>query len=274
MATERNYQPLPIASPRRPPGFTLIELLVVIAIIAILASLLLPALATAKERSRRVKCLSNLRQLGIAAQIYANQNNDNLPQSDGSSLWMWLWDVPVPMADGLVDAGARPPIFYCPGLTASVNERDIYAGPSNVGGLPQGWVNFSNGRRVTGYGFMLRRSGYWGDAMTDSSRLTEGGEFVSKLANTNASARELVVDVVLSRGPYDFVNLVSSLTAGGLHRSAHMGNGAPSGGNIAFLDGHAAWRKYRTPVLTTGVMARSTLVMMYQPIDFDMRWWY
>src|SRR5213080_2117381 len=92
---------------RPAPGFTLIELLVVIAIIAILASLLLPALSSAKERGRRAKCLSNLRQLGIAAQIYADQNNDKLPQSDGSNLWMWLWDVPAPMADGLVDAGAK-----------------------------------------------------------------------------------------------------------------------------------------------------------------------
>src|SRR5437588_9402166 len=136
---------------RQGPGFTLIELLVVIAIIAILAALLLPALASAKERGRRAKCLSNLRQLGIAATIYADSNNDKLPQSDANSsaLWMWLWDMPAPMADGLVDGGARPPVFYCPGLTASVNERDIYASASNVGGLPQGWWNFSPGRRVT-----------------------------------------------------------------------------------------------------------------------------
>src|SRR5689334_3045281 len=64
-------------------GFTLIELLVVIAIIAILAALLLPTLSRAKERSKRANCLSNLRQIAVASQMYANDNNDYFCPADG-----------------------------------------------------------------------------------------------------------------------------------------------------------------------------------------------
>ncbi len=85
---------------RRSAGFTLVELLVVIAIIALLASLLLPALSRAKEAARKATCISNLRQLALGTTLYAQEYNDTFPG---------VWDGSV---GGGRDSGTNGWIFF------------------------------------------------------------------------------------------------------------------------------------------------------------------
>src|SRR5688572_3928121 len=123
-------------------GFTLIELLVVIAIIAILAAMLLPALQGAKEKAYRVRCTSNVRQLGLAVMIYGGDNKERIPtaQRDGA----WLWDVPRGITDPLTNTGATRHTFYCPSVRASVKEYDPEVA----------WWDYSSSRRIIGFAWL------------------------------------------------------------------------------------------------------------------------
>jgi len=95
-------------------GFTLIELLVVIAIIAILAGMLLPGLARAKEDSVRIKCIGNVKQLGLAMQMYADDNTSLLPMAHGSVAWNAT--NPPPWSQPLAAYYSNTNLLCCPSM--------------------------------------------------------------------------------------------------------------------------------------------------------------
>lgn len=248
-----------VARRRKAEGFTLIELLVVIAIIAILAAMILPALARAKDRAIKATCINNQKEIYISLHIYCDQNQDTLPSIAGGSFWNW--DIPGQAAQSMLDSGCTKKTFYCPSTAPRFTSWEDYDEPKNTPGGGNLWDWDGPNYNIIGYspafhGPQCHVYSQFQNVKIISEEHTDPGPPPVTFVD-DVSSRELLADVMISHGnklPGNAADNFTSITDGNFqqngalypHESAHLQSGqVPTGGMILFKDGHVEWRKFQ-----------------------------
>jgi len=215
----------------------------VIAIIAILAAMLLPALAKAKDKAKRIQCMNNQRQLNLAMLSYAFENKDRFPTA---RVGYWIWDLPVYAANVMIGANRNfQKTCYCPGVPFSDEDNlDLWNYGRNAG------------FRVLGYALTLEGTPALIKTNCNPTLHTKTMRYGPLIVRIEPPTdRVLTADATISEtsqrnpalkftGGYNYTRIL-----GGSfrlpHTSAHVNKGLPIGGNVSMLDGHVEWRPFK-----------------------------